>query len=284
MKHVVLLVLDFDGVLTDNRVQVHALHRGAVPAAPELPDRALHPLPAGGAGPDRGRDGDRPAGGLSPRVHRARRNPVARPHHLWLPFGAEGGSECGANAPQPTTVASVLCDSASALSVPARQGRAEALHRAAGRGCLPPERRAVAPGLPALAERALPAVLRRLLGLPVGADRRRGLRAHAQPAAGDAAQCPYRAGAAVALRHPGAIPAVPPLPRRPARHRRHGRHGHERVRGDDREIAGPQHGGRVRAGRRAGGGLPDRRAVGRRVDGLFVLRPRTSTATVSAAT
>ena len=50
-----------------------------------------------------------------------------------------------------------------------------------GDGAAPPERRALAPGLPPLAERALPPVLRRLLGLPLGAHR--GRRTSRPPAA-----------------------------------------------------------------------------------------------------
>ena len=119
--------------------------------------------------------GDHPAGRLSrrPAFTACGESCCRAPQDLLLRLGPEGGSDPGhmrhslpqshqfyVTAPQP-------------CPVPARKGRAEAVHRAAGRGCLPPERRAVAPGLPALAERALPAVLRRLLGLPVGADRGR---------------------------------------------------------------------------------------------------------------
>jgi uncharacterized RDD family membrane protein YckC len=91
-------------------------------------------------------------------------------------------------APQPAAVASVLCHGAAALPLPARQGGAQALHRAPGRRRLPPERRALPPGVPALAERVVPPVLRRLLRVPLGPDRREGLRAVPQPAARAAQQ------------------------------------------------------------------------------------------------
>ena len=117
------------------------------------------------------------------RVHRAGRILLPRPDRCCY---ARGKGECFRvrNAPQPAAVASVLCHGAAALSVPIRKGRAQAVHRAAGRRRLPPERRAVAPGLPPLAERALPPVLRRLLGLPLRAHRRRATSGRAAASGG----------------------------------------------------------------------------------------------------
>ena len=160
-----------------------------------------------------------------------------------------------------------------------------------GDGAAPPQRRAVAPGLPPLAERALPPVLRRLLGLPLGAHRRRATSRRRAASAGCCAATPGSSGSR----------AAPGRPRRSItlfRRYLDARHATGGMADMDmsefaamiEEIPGAQPGDRVLSpapggrGRAARGGLPDRHAVGRRVDGLFLLRPRPAPATASAAT
>ncbi len=115
---------------------------------------------------------DQPPGRLNrPRAFTARRESCCRPGGPVATLGSQGETTGPHMRHTSAAVAPVLRDGSAAVPVPARQGRAQALHRPAGRRRAPPQRRALAPGLPPLAERALPPVLRRLLRLPLGAHR-----------------------------------------------------------------------------------------------------------------
>ena len=79
--------------------------------------------------------------------------------------------------------APVLCDGAAALPLSSGPDGAEAVYRAAGRTCAEAERHPVQAGLPPQPERALPPLLRRMFGLPVGPHPGGRLRALAHPEA-----------------------------------------------------------------------------------------------------
>ena len=148
--------------------------------------------------------------------------------------------------------------------------------RAKGRAS---ERRALAPGLPALAERALPPVLRRLFGLPLGAHRRRGF----VPRRGQHRVLRRNADLERVARSPWATEAQYELFRRylDARHATGGM-----ADMDMQEFAAmieetPVRSRVVEYYRRAGPGGRELVAVcltdllsGRRLDGLLLLRPR----------
>ncbi len=174
------------GAAADGQHRRHARH-------------ALRPGPAGHHPADRD---DQPAGGLTGPARRAPENPVAARRDLLIPCRSTGDATGTEHAPQPAAVASVLRDGPAALPVSGGKGRAQAVHRAPGRRRRASERRAVPPGLPPLAERAVPAVLRRLLGLPVGPHRRRRVPPVARPAADPAAQRAASSG-------PRAVPGRP---------------------------------------------------------------------------
>ena len=147
---------------------------------------------------------DQPPGRLSPggRTFTAAGESCCPPPTAVVTLRRKGESTRGRHAPQPAAVAPVLRHGAAAVPVSARQGRAQAVHRAAGRRRPPPERRAVAPGLPPLAERALPPVLRRLLRLPLGAHRGAPTSRRRAASAGCCAATPTSSGSRAAPGRP----------------------------------------------------------------------------------
>ena len=236
--------------------------------------------------------GDQPAGRLTAAGARSPRpeNPVARRRAAVVTLAARGKTSGAACA----TACRSRTSSTSRRRSPARisrQGRAQAVHGAAGRRRGPPERRAVAPGLPPLAERALPA---RPAPAARPAFRRASWSRDFAPTRGQRRVLRRNAHLERVARSPWATEAQYALFRRylDARHATGGMADmdmHEfaamieetPVRSRVIEYYRPAPGGRGAAAR---GGLPDRPALGRRVDGLLVLRPRPRRATASAAT
>src|SRR5690606_9074731 len=170
------------------------------------------------------------------------------------------------HAPHAAHRAPVLRDGPAALPLSRGPVRAEIVHGPSGRQCRKAERRAVQAGLPPVAERALPPLLRRMRGLPFRPHPGGGLRAEPEPAPHHPPERLPAPRRDEPLGDRGPVRALPPLPRQPPFRRRHGRHGHLRGRRDGRGDAGQEPGDRIfRGARRTGrtaeahGRLPDRR-------------------------